>query len=105
MQTIGIVPTSGKDASVELVGKGRNLASETAIRKVIPDHPPTMANIVKELYQEQGVRGFFKGVSLNYVKGPISLGISFTAFDVIQSFLETDTERLRRLPRLNTTAS
>ena len=104
MQTIGIVATSGKDAAVELLGKGhvRNPAEETAIRKVIPDHPPSMVSIVKELYQEQGIRGFFKGVSLNYAKGPIAFSISFTVFDMIQRFLETDMERQRRLPRRNT---
>jgi solute carrier family 25 protein 42 len=104
MQTIGIVATSGKDAAVELVGKGhsRNPAAESSIRKVIPDHPPSMANIVKELFQEQGVRGFFKGVSLNWIKGPVAFSISFTTFDIIQSFLETDTERRLRLPRKST---
>jgi solute carrier family 25 protein 42 len=101
MQTIGIVATSGKDAAVELVGQGhsRNPAAETAIRKVIPDHPPSMFNIVKELYLEQGVRGFFKGVSLNWLKGPVAFGISFTAFDMIQSYIETEEERQGRLPR------
>lgn len=103
MQTIGIVATSGKDAAVELVGKGssRNPAVETAIRNVIPDHPPSMASIVRELHQEQGVRGFFKGVSLNFAKGPIAFSISFTAFDTIQSFLETDAERQLRHRRQN----
>jgi solute carrier family 25 protein 42 len=104
MQTIGIVATSGKDAAVELVGKGhsRNPAAECSIRKVIPDRPPSMADIVKELFQEQGVRGFFKGVSLNWIKGPVAFSISFTTFDIIQGFLETDVERRHRLPREST---
>jgi hypothetical protein len=105
MQTIGIVATSGKDAAVDMVGAahGRNPAAENAIRALVPDHPPSMATIVKELYQEQGVRGFFKGVTLNWFKGPIAFSISFTAFDVLQSFLETKEERRLRMPRRRTT--
>lgn len=101
MQTIGIVATSGKDAAVDVVGKGysRNPAMENAIRVVTPDHPPSMSIIVKELYQEQGLRGFFKGVTLNWFKGPIAFSISFTCFDTIQSLLETDAEQQFRLQR------
>jgi hypothetical protein len=101
MQTIGIVATSGKDAAVDVVGKSssRNQAMENAIRAVTPDHPPRMSTIIRELYQEQGVRGFFKGVTLNWFKGPVAFSISFTCFDLIQSFLETDAERRFRLHR------
>mmetsp|Transcript_25747 Transcript_25747/g.28845 ORF Transcript_25747/g.28845 Transcript_25747/m.28845 type:complete len:411 (+) Transcript_25747:134-1366(+) len=101
MQTIGIVATSGKDAAVDVVGKGhsRNPGMENAIRAVTPHHPPSMSTIVKELYQEQGVTGFYKGVTLNWFKGPIAISISFTCFDTIQSLLETDAERRFRLQR------
>jgi len=101
MQTIGIVATSGEDAAVDVVGKaiGQNAGSKTAIRTVAPDHPPSMSNIVKELYQEQGMRGFFKGVTLNWFKGPIAFSISFTCFDIIQSSLATDAERRYQFSR------
>jgi len=101
MQTIGIVATSGKDAAVDVVGKvhGQNATVKTAIRGVAPDHPPSMSSIIKELYQEQGMRGFFKGVSLNWFKGPIAFSISFTCFDIIQSSLATDAERRFQLSR------
>jgi solute carrier family 25 protein 42 len=104
MQTIGIVATSGKEAAVGALGTGSQKApaAEAAIRLVTPEHPPTMATIVKELYAEQGIRGFFKGVSLNWFKGPIAFSISFTAFDIFQGFLETDLERIAKLPRRNT---
>eukprot|EP00526_Cylindrotheca_closterium_P028646 CAMPEP_0113619588 /NCGR_PEP_ID=MMETSP0017_2-20120614/9948_1 /TAXON_ID=2856 /ORGANISM="Cylindrotheca closterium" /LENGTH=354 /DNA_ID=CAMNT_0000529169 /DNA_START=169 /DNA_END=1229 /DNA_ORIENTATION=- /assembly_acc=CAM_ASM_000147 len=100
MQTIGIVPTSGTDAAVDSVGKGssRAGAAEAAIRTVHPTKPPSMAAIVKELYAEQGIPGFFKGVTLNWFKGPIAFAISFTVFDSIQSTLSTESERKMRLP-------
>jgi hypothetical protein len=102
MQTIGIVPTSGKDAAVDSLGSTRSKVGEAAIRTLTPKRPPSMLAIVKELYAEQGVRGFFKGVSLNWFKGPIAFSISFTIFDTIQSATSTESERIARLPRRNT---
>ena len=100
MQTIGIVPTSGTDAAVDCVGKGssRAGAAEAAIRTLTPTKPPSMAAIVRELYAEQGIPGFFKGVTLNWFKGPIAFSISFTIFDTVQSILSTESERDLRLP-------
>ena len=107
MQTIGIVATSGKDAAVDVVGKANNQNGSTkaTIRMVAPDHPPSMSSIVKELYKEQGVRGFFKGVTLNWFKGPIAFSISFTCFDIIQGSLLTDAERKFQFPRRKTRMS
>ena len=111
MQTIGIVATSGREAATAALGpKTGNQcskaveAAEAAIRQVQPTKPPTMISIIKELYAEQGYRGFFKGVSLNWFKGPIAFSISFTAFDIFQGFLETEKERKAKLPKRRTTA-
>ncbi|KAG7362812.1 mitochondrial carrier protein [Nitzschia inconspicua] len=107
MQTIGIVATSGKDAAIDIIGQphGRNPTAETAIRALHPDHPPTMGAIVKELYLEQGIRGFFKGVSMNWFKGPLAFSISFTVFDMLQSKMETAEERRLRMPRRRSTVT
>mmetsp|Transcript_20711 Transcript_20711/g.51386 ORF Transcript_20711/g.51386 Transcript_20711/m.51386 type:complete len:423 (-) Transcript_20711:46-1314(-) len=108
MQTIGIVAMSGADATVDVVGgkaNGQNTSVKAKVRPVAPDHPPSMASIVKELYKEQGTRGFFKGVTLNWFKGPIAFSISFTCFDIIQSSLATDAERQFQLPRRRTRVS
>ena len=91
MQTIGLVPTSGNDAAVEALGLSKS--SESAGR------PHNMLGTMKFLYQEQGLRGFFKGVSMNWMKGPIAFSISFTAFDSVQSVLETEPEKELRLGR------
>ena len=108
MQTIGIVATSGADAAVGVVGgkaNGQNTSVKAKVRPVSPHHPPSMASIVKDLYKEQGTRGFFKGVTLNWFKGPIAFSISFTCFDIIQSALATDAERQFQLPRRRTRVS
>mmetsp|Transcript_37318 Transcript_37318/g.63527 ORF Transcript_37318/g.63527 Transcript_37318/m.63527 type:complete len:96 (-) Transcript_37318:245-532(-) len=55
-----------------------------------------MITTMQHLFQEQGVRGFYKGVSMNWVKGPIAFSISFTAFDTLQGWIETEMEREAR---------
>jgi len=52
--------------------------------------PPSMIATMKHLFEEQGTRGFYKGVSMNWVKGPIAFSISFTAFDTIQGWIEPE---------------
>ena len=58
--------------------------------------PLSMITTMKRLFKEQGVRGFYKGVTMNWVKGPIAFSISFTAFDTIQGLIETEDERSAR---------
>jgi len=58
--------------------------------------PPSMMTTMRHLFEEQGIRGFFKGVSMNWVKGPIAFSISFTAFDTIQGLIETESEREKK---------
>lgn len=86
MQTIGMV---GGDTAFGNLGVANRPSTH-------PTKPPSVMQTVRSLYLEQGVRGFFKGVSVNWMKGPIAFSISFTTFDTVQSLMESDAERARR---------
>ncbi|KAL7451274.1 hypothetical protein ACHAWC_003097 [Mediolabrus comicus] len=58
--------------------------------------PPSMITTMAHLLEEQGLRGFFKGVSMNWIKGPVAFSISFTAFDTIQGWIEMESEKEER---------
>ncbi|XP_053293935.1 mitochondrial coenzyme A transporter SLC25A42 [Pleuronectes platessa] len=48
----------------------------------------TILGTMREIVSEEGViRGLYKGLSMNWVKGPVAVGISFTTFDLTQILL------------------
>jgi Mitochondrial carrier protein len=90
MQTIGLVGNRNDTALTSL---------GCASQRPVSASPPTMMSTIRDLYKEQGTRGFWKGVSMNWMKGPVAFSISFTTFDHIQKLMESPKERSQRLPR------
>lgn len=48
----------------------------------------TILGTMREIVTQEGViRGLYKGLSMNWLKGPVAVGISFTTFDIAHSLL------------------
>ena len=40
------------------------------------------------VYTHEGLKGgLYKGLSMNWIKGPIAVGVSFSTFETIQTYL------------------
>lgn len=54
---------------------------------ILGDHSERYATVrstIKHILETEGVRrGLYKGLCLNYVKGPVAVGISYTVFDFV----------------------
>ncbi|CAD5111630.1 DgyrCDS923 [Dimorphilus gyrociliatus] len=51
-------------------------------------HYKTILTTFVYVYRTEGLRrGLYKGLSMNWIKGPIGVGISFTIFDTVQYIL------------------
>jgi hypothetical protein len=80
MQTTGIV----FEDIVKGVSKNKNerpVAGEGG-RKI------TVLNVMKDVLRTQGFRGLYKGLTMNWVKGPMAFSVSFTTFDFIKGLLD-----------------
>ena len=88
MQTEGFVDSAsrGNEARQDVTGR-------TRLRYV------SIVGTLKTIYCEGGLKGLFKGLSMNWVKGPAAFMISFTAFDYLKLFFHISShEDFRKKP-------
>lgn len=76
-----------------LIGQSASYPLDIVRRRMQTHRGYTEIGIVgtmrKVVLEEGFIHGLYKGLSLNWVKGPIAVGISFTSFDMISTFLRT----------------
>jgi len=80
MQMVNIVDRSGSGSAVAATAKATGAGDATV----------DMRETMRRLYKTEGLRGLTKGYSLNVFKGPITLSISLTVYDVMQNWLKKE---------------
>uniref|UniRef100_T1JK94 Mitochondrial coenzyme A transporter SLC25A42 n=1 Tax=Strigamia maritima TaxID=126957 RepID=T1JK94_STRMM len=75
----------GQSASYPLDIVRRRMQTEHETKQIYKTIYSTIVKIVRE---EGVIRGLYKGLSMNWIKGPIAVGISFTTFDYLHTFIK-----------------
>lgn len=66
----------------------RRRMQTTGISRHCVDKYLTISSTLKKIYTEEGlIGGLYKGLSMNWIKGPIAVGISFMCYDHIKHFM------------------
>jgi len=95
MQTIGVLSQT-KNTSVNVLGGCVETKAAQDAAKIAEEHivheahlkSPSMLRVMNQVFKEQGYNGFFKGLTMNWLKGPVSFAISFTTFDIVKDWID-----------------
>eukprot|EP00742_Colponemidia_sp_Colp-10_P008646 GILJ01009379.1.p1 GENE.GILJ01009379.1~~GILJ01009379.1.p1 ORF type:complete len:313 (-),score=19.96 GILJ01009379.1:53-991(-) len=68
----------------------KTLQAQQQGRAVVHVLQRSMTDIFIHIMHTEGIRGLFKGLTLNWIKGPIAVGISFTTFDFMKMLMAVD---------------
>ncbi|XP_037673943.1 mitochondrial coenzyme A transporter SLC25A42 isoform X3 [Choloepus didactylus] len=80
-------------ACAGLLGQSASYPLDVVRRRLqtagVTGHPrASIARTLRTIARDEGaVRGLYKGLSMNWVKGPVAVGVSFTTFDLLQILL------------------
>lgn len=80
-------------ATAGLVGQSVTYPLDVVRRRMQTDGMRSVAmrmsamQTFRHVVQTQGITGLYRGLALNWVKGPIAVSISFTTFDFLKHFL------------------
>ena len=74
----------GQNASYPLDIVRRRMQTEGLVTDI---RYPTIVSTLRHVLLSEGLRGVYKGVSMNWIKGPIAVGVSFSTYDHVLDFL------------------
>lgn len=71
-----------------LVGQSVTYPLDVIRRRMQVKHEGAMWEVMKGSFQAGGTRALFKGLSLNWFKGPLATTVSLNTFEYIKAFVQ-----------------